>query len=726
MKKLILFFVPLFVGITNSIAAPLQKGQNNKEDKEDRWCRPLKADYKTVYQGDSILFFKDEWFQTPAKSIGNLMYCDTSYNTDKLSILVYGQKDSLNTHTPFPLILSDSIELVDSGKKTNSIYLYRDGDSIAIRIQSDTARIHFVRLINEKKNKIVDSIQDYNHWKKYEISCLGAFIRFSPDGSLTTRCPVADIPGRIEVRSFIPDTITLNDKSLNVYRIKNKIVVRAKGLKNVKMHVNGTAYSISEAVPDSLWENWEVGVPVSFTADRMLRTKPISSTEIKQLKEPDRPVLLICVGLTGLLVGAFVVWLFGFCKKKKKALEYSVDKPENARVKADNPDWKPGETESKDIQEKIKSLEGKIDGLASQLEKLNVNDLLDKIIEVQDENYGKHFAADLEKIKESISSEYNRFSEKERTGLIDRDLEKIKCIMHSEYEEVFASESTHLKEELKEAKYEIKNEKQNSLEHISRLNKDLNDKNEELKTTTVNLTQANIDLKNARIEIEDLKKAQIAFDSQLVLVDYARNYAEKIQELLYLSKKIEKERIRLLVAAPGLGFDQLHFINKYLSKYNSAINEIDMQMFYTDVTMVAQGKFIFKTRALAAYEQDGNRNETMKQYFFTAYLQKFIDALMVFNESLIGLEKLVGISSVWLARFALYREQLLEDCHKLGITVKSVKIMENAGENVGLSVSKINFRNDIPRGSILEIENCLVYLTGGRQPDDKIRVTVQE
>lgn len=703
MKKLILFFVPLFVGITNSIAAPLQKGQNNKEDKKDRWCQPLKADYKTIYQGDSILFFKGEWFQTPTKDAGNLMYCDTIYKTNSAKILDYEKRKTLKERAPFPLIFSDSIELVDNGKKTNSIYLYRDGDSVAIRIQSDTDRIHFVRLINEKKNEIVDSIQDYNHWKKYEVSCLGSFIRFSPDSSLTTRCPVADIPGRIEVRSFIPDTITLNDESLNVYRIKNKILVRTKGLENVKMHVNGTEYSISETVPDSLWENWEVGVPVSFTADRMLRTKPISSMEIKQLKESDWPVLLICVGLTGLLVGGFVVWLFGFYKKDEL-----------------------GEPERKDLQEKIKSLESKIDGLAPLLEKSNVNDLLDKIIKVQDENYGKYFAADLEKIKESISSEYKRFSEKERTGLIDVDLEKIKCIMHSEYEEVFASESAHLKEELKEAKYEIKNEKQNSLEHISRLNKDLNDKNEELKTTTVNLTQANIDLKNARIKIEDLKKAQIAFDSQLVLVDYARNYAEKIQELLYLSKKIEKERIRLLVTAPGLGFDQLHFINKYLSKYNSAINEIDMQMFYTDVTMVAQGKFIFKTRALAAYEQDGNRDETMKQYFFTAYLQKFIDALMVFNESHIGLEKLVGISSVLLARFALYREQLLEDCNKLGITVKSVKIMENAGENVGLSVSKINFRNDIPRGSILEIENCLVYLTGGRRPDDKIRVTVQE
>ena len=117
----------------------------------------------------------------------------------------------------------------------------------------------------------------------------------------------------------------------------------------------------------------------------------------------------------------------------------------------------------------------------------------------------------------------------------------------------------------------------------------------------------------------------------------------------------------------------------------------------------------------------------MKLFFFESYLNKYISALMVFNETMAGLHHLVyGLTENDTKEFNHYRDELIAVFKALEIEVHSVKIFDSITDNVDLHVDMRPLDFDCPSGTICQINSCIVFLAGGNKPADKIHVVVKE
>ncbi len=75
--------------------------------------------------------------------------------------------------------------------------------------------------------------------------------------------------------------------------------------------------------------------------------------------------------------------------------------------------------------------------------------------------------------------------------------------------------------------------------------------------------------------------------------------------------------------------------------------------------------------------------------------------------------------------FEDYRLQLQQAVAALGINVLSVKIFDFVHNNTDLLATPVDGGYDSP-GAILDIENCLVSLSGAPKDGERIRVKVQQ
>ena len=159
------------------------------------------------------------------------------------------------------------------------------------------------------------------------------------------------------------------------------------------------------------------------------------------------------------------------------------------------------------------------------------------------------------------------------------------------------------------------------------------------------------------------------------------------------------------------------------------MTDVDMQMFITDALNAAKAQFAYKTQLFANYDQKDPTvfHESVKMYFFDTYLKKYLDALVVFNETMIGMQFLTdGISEQAVTKFIKIRKELQNVINKLEIEVISVKIMDSCEDNLSLSVMPKSLDFDCPQNSICQIDNCIVFLKGSNLPNEKIKVIVKK
>ena len=172
-----------------------------------------------------------------------------------------------------------------------------------------------------------------------------------------------------------------------------------------------------------------------------------------------------------------------------------------------------------------------------------------------------------------------------------------------------------------------------------------------------------------------------------------------------------------------------YLIFKAISKFNLAQSEIDYEGLLLDVSLAAKNDMSFAKSGIAnlkTVSQD-QMFSSLRNYFLSAYLEKYIDAAVVYNESLAGIDRLVeGIDASMTAPFKSFRDKLTECCKRLGIAVISVKLFDTLGDNIDLKATMIDFDDRLPADSIIAIENCLVYPEGGRRPMEKIFVKAQK
>ncbi len=225
-------------------------------------------------------------------------------------------------------------------------------------------------------------------------------------------------------------------------------------------------------------------------------------------------------------------------------------------------------------------------------------------------------------------------------------------------------------------------------------------------------------------EVERLKVAQEEYTKRVVFVDFAEPYAKILQELIVEATNVVNSAVELSEKP----LDDPYHILKAITKYTRSTAKIEMKKFYTDVCMISGGRIVMSSTTLASYDQNGDKKvleDKMRQYFFDQYLEKFIDALVVLNESMAGVHRLVdGLSSSDTKVFEKSRETIGRITGKLGIQVDTVKLFDKIGNKIDLSATLVDA--GFNPGDIIEIENCIVYFEGGRVPNTKIKVKVQE
>ncbi|MDE7386938.1 MAG: hypothetical protein K2N28_07340 [Muribaculaceae bacterium] len=247
----------------------------------------------------------------------------------------------------------------------------------------------------------------------------------------------------------------------------------------------------------------------------------------------------------------------------------------------------------------------------------------------------------------------------------------------------------------------------------------------DLTTTSRNLAEE----KNAhgitKHRVEQLTAETMAFKEKITGVSDARNYCSHIVRLIELARKIEDTAAKTLES----GLSDPYFVYKALALFNAKTSTLDMAAFYTDVEMIAKTGFVIKGTPMGTYSEVSNPRdfeEKTKIYFFTTYLKTYIDALVVLNESLSGLQYLVDDIKPSLVRdFNEYRGALNRTLDGLGIKVLTVKVWDSVGVNIDLLATEIDAGYE-KHGAILEIENCKVSLIGGKEDERRIHVKIQK
>ncbi len=243
-----------------------------------------------------------------------------------------------------------------------------------------------------------------------------------------------------------------------------------------------------------------------------------------------------------------------------------------------------------------------------------------------------------------------------------------------------------------------------------------------LESTLNELKDTKDDRDKKNLKIEQLEKAQEEFTLSLTSVPFATAYSKQVLDLLDLGRLIRTSAYAVL----DIDVDDPYFIMKAVSRFGKMMDDIDVDKFLVDVNMVAKAKFIFKDSSLATFNgENKDIDNIVRSYFFNQYLEKYVNALMVLNESMTGLKLLLPELKSQVDKFEKFRTELLALAKKLNITVLYVKVGDMAGENVDLKAKPVDVEIGKP-GQILEVENCIVYLTDSRKPQTKIKVTIKK
>lgn len=409
-------------------------------------------------------------------------------------------------------------------------------------------------------------------------------------------------------------------------------------------------------------------------------------------------MILLC-----LVVIVSLVCLFIFFKRGKNQVVDESTEEENDE-----------ENESEEVRDKEKEIAREND---------EINELKDKIYqyEIELSCYEKELSR-LKKVEENKEEEINKAKEKANKKA-DEEIKRARESVDRAKERAEKAE-----EQSKKIRQEVTNQFTSEIEEK---NKRIKEKQEVIDNTQKKLNQTEKELRSKEQECNYLTgelnnkiEALKAYSSRITDVQPAGVYAKSIAKLIEIGSNIELAADKLLEKVTD---DYL--LNKYIVRYHKAIHQIDMSQFSTDILNIANVQFVYSQQPLAKYNQRDEKQfkESMKIFFFESYLSKYINALVVFNETMAGLHHIVtGINENDTIIFVKYRDELEEIFEELEIKVDSVKIFDAIIDNVDLRVDMRPLDFDCPSGTICQIDSCLVYLKGGNKPNDKIHVIVKE
>lgn len=423
--------------------------------------------------------------------------------------------------------------------------------------------------------------------------------------------------------------------------------------------------------------------------------------------EPNINKILIYIGaavLVLLIVGALVWFIFAHKRNvKTDANNESGDKQE-AEVGHEEPDSKKELPGSESLVDKVKKYEAEIAEKDSSIDALKKEKMAIEERLNEAEKSLETAKTKISTIKDELKKEYEA-----KIGDLESDIRSLQ-IHHDE--EIQSLNSSHAQQMT------------DLSQQIEGIKTALASTSVELQDTRVKLKDTEDALDNSKAEVVSLNQSLVKFNTILSEVPFAMEYAAMVGKLLNLAEEINLSALRML----DLDLEDPYNIMKYISRYAKVLSSLDMQTLNAEVKMLEKGNVVLVGSTLATYNRN-NSEEDLKtsacQYFFTSYLQKLIDGLVVLNESMAGADRLVdGVTKDDVKVFVDYRIQLQELCLKLGVVVENVRLFDKVGEKIDLSAQLVDI--GFSTGDIVDMENAVVYLEGARRPEVKVRVKVQE
>ena len=662
--------------------------QNDK-----RWGRPVSSDFSVIANEDTIRFFTGEFLETFAEKKGSLKW-DSVYEKD-----INGNKVEKS------FVYKDRREITSADESwlhLDTAYFYSrrkinpaSVDSLFIKVSFDKS-LGSLLVINQSRNQILDKISiTSGALICYPVSLFGldslaqgqtTVLRFSIQNRLSSVLPLENVPVIIDEPIIMVDD---NGFFRNLW---------SWALNNWKWLVMGllTILCILEYFFFFLRKNRKYEEESEDIVHPLVVSTPIGDTaENKEIARRDEEIRQL----------RHKVQMLSQNQSEKK-----VDDSENQKKKID------------ELSNQLKEQNKTISLLESaQKESKKQIETKEELIRKKEET----IAAIKKESEEALSKEKTKAKEHE-TKLQEDHQKQLEA-----KDKNLAEKNEEIKKVKEECNLRIEEEKKLSKNREDKLIGEKNEINSLLESTKATLTETQTmlthteeDLQHRKEDIVRLKHEQEIYTNRVVFVNYAKEYAAVIQKLLVLGDEIHNSASELL----NHDLSDPYYLYKAMAKYAKAIDTIDMTQFHTDVSMVSKHGLVFSDTSLAAIQQDGNANldESMHQYFFSRYLEKYIDPLVVFNESIIGLPRLIeGLAAEKVQVFKSYRDKILSIAEELGLTIKTVHLFEPAGNNVDLNVRLVN-AGDFPSDAILEIGNCYVYPTGADRPKHKINVIVQE
>lgn len=347
--------------------------------------------------------------------------------------------------------------------------------------------------------------------------------------------------------------------------------------------------------------------------------------------------------------------------------------------------------------------------------KSNIADLENKVKEAEAK------ANDAVKIKEEAVKEAIR-KEKEAHQEETIHLQEEKKKAEEKAEKAEKSKKQAVEDAIKKEKSLHEKTEKELKEAKEKAEKNYNEKSLSYEKSQKELLETKTDRDKRIIEVKQLKIAQEEYSNSLERVPFAEQYSKQIRKLMELGGKIQSSAYSMLDS----NVEDPYFIMKALSKYGKMIDGINMENFYTDVNLASKAKFILKDSFLAKFKEDNKDIDSiMRSYFFNQYLEKYINAIMVLNETMCGFKLLLPELQSKIGSFEQYRNELLEFAKKLKINVLFVKVGDMAGVNIDLKPTAVDVEIGKP-GQILEIQNCIVYQSDKSKPQTRINVTIKK
>ena len=311
---------------------------------------------------------------------------------------------------------------------------------------------------------------------------------------------------------------------------------------------------------------------------------------------------------------------------------------------------------------------------------------------------------------ENIKADYQKQLDKK-----DKDINNIKDELKAE------------KDKVKTIREEVTAEKKKEIDGLNQklntANEDLRTTKKDLKSTQTTLEETKNNLSNANSQIEYLQESQRQYAEKITFAPYAEAYSNQIKGLFDIEHSINEGVIKL----SKKGLEDPYHLFKATHRFKTGLAEIDMEKFQVEVEMAAKKQMTFTGNGIAhlATLKGDELAKQVRLYFVLNYLSKYIGALQIYNESLIGLEKLMeDVNASDVAQFLQARKQLESLYEAMQIKVICPHLFDSIGNNMDLRVEQVDAGFD--SGDILEIMNCLVYAVDGQKPTDKIFVKAQQ